>query len=97
MAIDNEAKEKCMTQYMAAPATDGAQASIPRRVGTRSMLPSTWINREVTVDRTDAAGKSATTTAVLCDWCPFGPIVRTGSDRLIIAWEKISLIELTSD
>ncbi len=36
-----------MTQYMAAPSVDGTQSSIPRRVGTRSMLPSTWINREV--------------------------------------------------
>ena len=98
MSVDgNEAKETSVTQYMAAPSVDGANSSIPRRGGTRSMLPTSWVTREITVERTDAAGKSATTNAVLCDWCPLGPIVRIGSDRLIIAWEKISLIGLAGD
>ena len=82
--------------YMAPPTTNGDKP-LPRRVGTRSMLPSTWLNRELRVEYTGADGKAATTDGVLCDWCPTGPILRIAGARTVLAWECIALIELVGD
>ncbi len=78
------------------PTTNGDKA-LPRRVGTRSMLPSTWVGRSLHVEYTDASGKAATTTGTLADWCPCGPILLIAGARTILAWERLVLIELVGD
>ncbi len=83
-------------QYMVAPTTNGDKP-LSRRLGTRSMLPSTWISRELRVEYTDAAGKAATTSGVLCDWCPTGPVLLVAGARTILGWDRICLIELVGD
>ena len=93
---DEERERRAMAQLMMTPTSNG-EAPLPRRLGTRSMLPGTWVGRQVSVDYTDSGGKSAVSRAVLADWCPFGVIVRSGTDRLIIAWERIVLIELADN
>ena len=97
MTTDEREKELKSVAELARTVPDSNGATFPRRVGTRSMLPTTWLGREVSVERTDAGGKFATTTGVLSDWCPAGPILRVGSARLIVSWETISLIELSGD
>ncbi len=82
--------------YMTAPTSNG-EKPLPRRVGTRSMLPSTWISRSLRVEYTDASGKGATTEGVLCDWCPVGPVLLIAGARTILAWERMVLIELAGD
>ena len=78
------------------PSTSG-EAPLPRRVGTRSMLPSTWLNRTLRCEYVGADGKAATTSGVLCDWCPAGPILLVGGARTILAWDRLALIELAGD
>ena len=85
-----------MGVYMTAPTSNGDKP-LPRRVGTRSMLPSTWISRSLRVEYTDASGKAATTEGVLLDWCPVGPILLLAGARAVLAWERIVLVELTGD
>ena len=78
------------------PSTNGDKP-LPRRIGTRSMLPSTWISRSLRVEYTDASGKAATTEGVLLDWCLAGPILLLAGARTVLASERIVLVELTGD
>ena len=82
--------------YMTAPTTNG-DAPLPRRLGTRSMLPSTWISRSLRVEYTDASGKAATTEGVLCDWFPVGPVLLIAGGRTIVGWDRLVLVELAGD
>jgi hypothetical protein len=83
-------------QYMTAPTTNGDKP-LPRRIGTRSMLPSTWLGRTLTCEYTDASGKAATTTGTLLDWCPAGPVLLHAGARTILAWDRLVPIELAGD
>ena len=60
-----------MTEYVIAPDKNGAP-SLPKRAGTRSMLPSTWIDRTLRIEYEGAGGASRETTATLLDWSPVG-------------------------
>ncbi|MDP8951958.1 MAG: hypothetical protein M3N18_06940 [Actinomycetota bacterium] len=82
--------------YMTAPTTNGDRP-LPRRVGTRSMLPSTWISRSLRVEYVDASGRAATTTGTLLDWCPAGPILLLAGARTIVGWDRLVLVELAAD
>ena len=83
-------------QYMTAPTSNGDKP-LPRRVGTRSMLPTTWLGRTLTCEYTDASGRAATTEGVLLDWCPVGPVLLLAGARTVLAWERIVLVELVGD
>ena len=82
--------------YMAAPTTNGKRP-LPRRVGTRSMLPSTWISRMLRVEYVGASGKAQETEAPLLDWCPVGPILLVAGARTVLAWDRLVLVELVGD
>ncbi len=82
--------------YLVAPTSNGDRP-VARRVGTRSMLPSTWISRSLRVEYVDASGHAATTDGVLLDWCPVGMILLLAGARTIVAWDRIALIELVGD
>ncbi len=60
--------------YMTAPTTNGDRP-LPRRVGTRSMLPSTWLSREIRIEYVGGDSAARETTGVLLDWCPVGMLV----------------------
>ena len=83
-------------QYMVAPTTNGDKP-LPRRIGTRSMLPTTWISRELEIQYTSADGRGTTTRGVLCDWCPVGPVLLVAGARTILGWERICVIKLLED
>ena len=85
-----------VAQYMTAPTANGDRP-VARRVGTRSMLPSTWISRSLRVEYVDASGKAATTDGVLLDWCPVGPVLLLAGARTILAWDRVVLVELAGD
>ena len=82
--------------YMVAPTTNG-EAPLPRRVGTRGLLPSTWIGRGLRVAYTDAGGRAATTDAVLLDWCPVGMLVLVAGAKTLLSWDRLVLAELVED
>ena len=82
--------------YMTAPTTNGDKP-LPRRLGTRSMLPSTWINRSLRVEYVGADGHAATTDAVLLDWCPVGMLVLVAGAKTLLSWDRLVLAELVED
>ena len=88
--------EDLLGVYMTTPTTNGDKP-LPRRVGTRSMLPSTWISRSLRVEYTDASGKAATTDGTLHDWCPVGMLVSIAGAKTLLAWERPVLVELQED
>ena len=83
--------------YMVAPSTTSGDKPLPRRVGTRSMLPSTWLNCALRIEYTDAAGRAATTDGVLLDWCPAGMLVLIAGAKTLLPWDRLILCELIED
>ena len=78
------------------PSTTGDKP-LPRRIGTRSMLPSTWLGRGLKCEYVAADGHAATATGTLVDWCPVGPVLLLAGSRCVLAWERLVLIELAGD
>ena len=81
---------------MLAPTVNGDKP-LPRRVGTRSMLPSTWISRSLRVEYVGGDGKGRETTGVLLDWCPVGMLVLVGGGKTLLSWDRLVLAELVED
>ena len=82
--------------YMTAPTTNGDKP-LPRRVGTRSMLPSTWLGRTLRIEYVGPDSMAAATTGTLLDWCPVGPILLLAGARTIVSWDRLVLVELHGD
>ena len=82
--------------YMTAPSVNGDKP-LPRRVGTRSMLPSTWLNRTLRCEYVGADGKAAAVAAVLLDWCPVGMLVDISGGKTLLSWDRLVLCELQED
>lgn len=87
------------------PYTTGAVAApqgwddvpLPKRNGTRGMLPSTWTGHTLRVEYTDAGGKATRTSGVLLDWYPAGVVLSLAGAKTLIPWERLALLELVSD
>jgi hypothetical protein len=75
------------------PITPG-DAPLPQRNGRKSLLPLSWVGREVTVEYTDAGGEARATSATILDLYPFGLILNVRGTRTALAWERVALIEL---
>ena len=70
---------------------------LPKRVGSRGLLPTTWLGRELRLEYTGADDKAQNTKGVLLDWCPFGVVLNVAGARTIFSWERIALVELIGD
>ncbi len=81
---------------MTTPAGYGEPA-LPKRNGTRGMLPSTWLDRELRVQYVAGDGYIMTTTATLLDWYPFGPVLNLAGAKTLIAWDRLTQLELVDD
>ena len=73
------------------------EAPLPRRAGTRGLLPSTWLSRTVRLEYTDAAGRAAATDGVLLDWCGAGVLLNVAGAKTLLAWDRLVLCELVED
>ena len=82
--------------YMTAPTTNG-DPPLPRKVGARSMIPSTWIDRPLRVEYVGASGDARETTATLLDWSPVGLLLNIAGGKTLLAWERLVLAELVED
>ena len=85
-----------MIAALTTPTTNGERPLL-RRVGTRSMLPSTWISRMLRVEYVGADGKAASTDGVLLDWCPAGILVGIAGAKTLLCWERLVLVELVGE
>jgi hypothetical protein len=85
-----------MTEYMTAPDKNGSPP-LPKRAGTRSMVPTTWIDRTLRVEYVGAGGDARETTATLLDWSPVGLLLNVAGGKTLLAWERLVLAELVED
>ena len=85
-----------MGVYMSAPTTNGDKP-LPRRAGTRTMLPSSWIARTLRLQYVGAAGEVQETTGTLLDWCAMGPIFNLAGAKTVVGWDRLVLCELVED
>lgn len=69
---------------------------LPKRNGARGLLPSTWLGRSVKLEYTDASGLAVETTGTLLDYCGTGPIFNLSGARVLLAWDRLVLIELAA-
>jgi hypothetical protein len=90
------AKGENVTEYMTAPTTNGDKP-LPKRVGGRSMVPSTWIGRSLPIEYEGAGGAGRETTATLLDWSPVGLLLNVAGGKTLLAWERLVLAELQED
>ena len=60
-------------------------------------MPSTWLTRALRVEYTDAAGKAASTEAVLLDWCGAGLLLNIAGGKTLLSWDRLVLCELVED
>jgi hypothetical protein len=84
------------TALYTVPKTNG-DAPLPRRAGSRTMLPPTWVSRTLRVEYVGAAGEARQTSATLLDWCPLGIIVNAHGAKTIIPYERLGVVELVDD
>jgi hypothetical protein len=91
--MNNCSIERRTESMMTAPTMNGDK-SLPRKVGTRSMVPSTWIDRTLRVEYVGAGGDARETTAILLDWCPVGLLVSVAGAKTLLCWERLVLCEL---
>ena len=82
--------------YMTAPTMNGDRP-LARKVGVRTMLPSTWIDRTVRLEYVGAAGDARETTATFLDWTPVGLLLNIAGAKTLLAWERLVLVELMED
>ena len=67
---------------------------LPRREGTRTMLPSTWLGRTVKVEYRDSYGSGQETSGKFLDWCPVGVVLGANGTRMVLSWDALVLCEL---
>lgn len=84
------------TDLYTVPKTNG-DTPLPRKAGTRTMLPSSWISRAVKIEYVGAGGEMQQTSATLLDWCGMGPVFNLGGARTVVGWDRLVLCELADD
>jgi hypothetical protein len=83
--------------YTATAPTMNGDKPLPKRVGVRGMLPSTWIDRTLRLEYVGAAGDARESTVTFLDWTPVGILVSTAGAKCLISWERLVLAELQED
>jgi hypothetical protein len=81
---------------MTRPDRDGAP-SLPKRVGPKGLLPSTWLERTLKLEYVDGFGVGQATSGTLLDLYPAGPILSVAGAKTLISWDRLVLCELVED
>ncbi len=81
---------------MTRPDVNGTPA-LPKRSAAKGMLPSTWLNRSLSVEYTDCYGGGQETRGSLLDFYPVGPVLHVAGAKTLICWERLVLCELVED
>ncbi len=83
--------------YVTTPPSTNGDRPLPRRAGMRTMLPLSWMQRELRVSYVAADGSGQETSGTLADWTPVGPVLVISGARTILAWDRLVLVELAGD
>ncbi len=63
----------------------------------RELLPSTWVNRTLRLSYVGAGGIGVESSGTLLDLTVTGPIFNLDGGKILIAWERLVLLELVND
>jgi hypothetical protein len=85
-----------ISEAMVTPDGSTGSRMLPKRSGTRGMVPSTWLGCSALIEYRAADGSAVSTSATLLDWCGLGLIINSKGARTLIAWDALKLIELGS-
>ncbi len=83
-------------ETMTTPAAYG-EAPLPRRAGTRGLLPSSWLGRTVRLSYVDVFGAGVETSGILLDWTAFGAAFGLGGGKVLVSWDRLAMLELVHD
>jgi hypothetical protein len=82
---------------MAAPvAVDNGHKVVSAHSRPKGLLPSTWLGRELKIEYL-AGDAVRTTSGVLAELYPAGPILLISGARTLVSWDRIVLVELVGD
>jgi hypothetical protein len=70
---------------------------LPKRIGPKGLLPSTWLERTLKVAYTDCYGSGQETSGTLLDLYPAGPVLNIGGAKTLLSWDRLVLCELVED
>lgn len=88
--------EDTHTEMVAVPVDNGTK-TLPRRAGTRTMIPTTWIDRTLRVEYVGAGGEAREMTCTFLDWTPVGLLLNIAGAKTLLAWERLVMCELIED
>ena len=82
-------------EAMSKPGANGRHVHV-KRTGPKGLQPSTWLSRALRLEYV-VCGQLRETPGTLLDVYPAGPVLNAGSDRTLIAWETVAVVELVED
>ncbi len=85
-----------MAETMTRPGAYG-EKPLPRAVGGRGLLPSTWVGRPVRLAYVDVYGTGVETSGTLLDWTAFGAAFNLAGGKVLVSWDRLAMLELVSD
>jgi hypothetical protein len=94
---DEERERRFMAQLATTTPTTNGEAPLPKRAGSRGLLPSTWLGRGLKIEYVGADGRAKETSATLLDWCPVGVLLSIAGAKTLLSWDRLFLCELTED
>jgi hypothetical protein len=83
-------------EAMTRPDSNGTPA-LPRRVGPKGLLPSTWLERTLRVSYVDCYGGGQEASGTLLDLYPAGPILNISGAKTLLSWDRLTVVELVED
>jgi len=83
-------------EAMTRPDVNGTP-SLPKRNGPKGLLPSTWVERTLSVAYVDCHGAGQEASGVLLDIYPFGPVLSVAGAKTLISWDRLVMCELVED
>ena len=83
-------------EAMTRPDANGTPA-LPKRIGPKGLLPSTWLERTLRVSYVDCYGGGREARGTLLDLYPAGPILNMNGAKALISWDRLTLVELIED
>ncbi len=93
-----QTEAEAMAESVASTAPHGlGDAPLPKRNGSRGMLPLSWMGQAVRLSYVGAYGEGAETSATLLDWCGAGPVFAIDGARTLVSWDRLVLLELVAD
>jgi hypothetical protein len=87
------------TNYEAAMTKVGASGEmpLPRRQGARTVLPLSWLGREISLSYTNNHGHGSEAKGTLLDWTPVGILMTVQGSKTLVSFDRVVSLVLAND